>query len=189
LIKSILRDDYCLKKRPLFFYGAGSWCRKIIEFCEILDIWPDYIVDRDSRLWGKSIKGVGIISPSEMQMNDPDCPVLITTFFIKSAEQSLKQYGFNNMWHFPKLGDLICCFGLNADAIEKIYRENHSTILHLASNLADQRSVGVFNGNIMRRRANWDDFTDIAEISVLRCLYSSPLFRGYANRVLRHTYG
>ena len=163
MVKSLLSDDNSLKKRPLFFYGAGNWCRKLMESCQIIGMRPDFIVDRDSRIWGSTINGVSVISPVEMQKSESDCPVIISTYFIKSAELSLKEYGFHNLWHFPRVGDLIRCFGLSQEEIEQQYQENYAIISNVAQNLADQRSVEVFNGNILRRRANWDNFEDIAD--------------------------
>ena len=51
-VKSILSEDNSLMKRPLFFYCAGVWCKKILQVRHFLGINPDFLVDSNPALWG-----------------------------------------------------------------------------------------------------------------------------------------
>jgi len=137
--KLIFSDDIKLKKRPLFFYGAGFMCRRIVDSCALLGIRPDYISDRNPDLWGTSIYGIPIISPIEMKSHGQDNPIIITTLYTYSAENSLAEDGFTNVWCFQE--SLNQFYDKNTS--EKAFVENGGSILYVKDCLADERSVEI----------------------------------------------
>ena len=164
MIKSILTGDKDFKKRPLFFYGAGAACLKLLEVCDFLGFSPNYIVDRNPELWGRHIFGIRIISPSELQQFSQDCPVLISTFHLQSAEATLNECGFLNLWWFPR-HTYSANLGLSIDKAEQILAENRDAMSYVVENLADSRSREVFNEILKLRHENSADFESIFEMN------------------------
>ena len=144
-----------LKKRPLFFYGAGLICRRIIDACTLLGIRPSYISDRNPDLWGKSIDGIVVISPLEMRSHGADIPIVITTLYVLSAANSLTEQGFTNIWSFhDSKAPFYDQSQYNKNENKHIFNANKSVIDSVKEGLADRRSVETVNALISYRQTN-----------------------------------
>ena len=143
-----------LVKRPLFFYGAGLICRRIIDVCALISIRPNYISDMNPDLWGKLIDGIRIISPSEMRKFGTDIPIIVTTMYISSAVNSLAEQGFTNIWCFndhktPPYNQSI--YSYNNDYI---FNTHKAAITRIRKGLADRRSVETVDRIISYRKTS-----------------------------------
>jgi len=152
MINKIMPTDSNFTKSPVFLYGAGRICKDFVNICYFLGIYPDYICDHNSNLWGKYIEDLQIISPDEMKTYGLDNPVIVTNCWKHSSICTLEKHGFTNIWVFPHIG--------TGGKTEAIINENKSTIKYVLDNLHDERSRFVLN-EILRFRV--DDNLEIVE--------------------------
>ena len=60
------------------FFGAGRIGRKLLIFGNVCGLKPDYFIDNNPELWGKTIEDIPIISIMELKGLSDDLEVLIT---------------------------------------------------------------------------------------------------------------
>lgn len=141
--------DGSIKNKKLILFGAGSAINDIFDkyVAEV-----SYIIDNDEKKWGSNYKGIAIYSPEKLREEISDeVIVLITSAFVKSISEQLKDMGIKNIfskrlmnWYErrPKETDL--------EKIEKVKEI-----------LFDDESVEVFSKIIEKRNNNEMDYRDL----------------------------
>lgn len=86
-------EDILAGYRPIFLYGAGRFAQSVIENWEKINRKPDFCVDSNPVTWGKSIKGIFILSPEALfECKEP--PLVVVTAMINSSiQEQLADYG------------------------------------------------------------------------------------------------
>lgn len=141
--------EEAIKRKKLIIFGAGS---ALDDIFSKYDDDIEYIVDNDEKKWQCTYQGVNIYSPAKLkEENVEEIIVLISSVFVKSISEQLKEYGCNNIFskrlmnyyeRRPKKCDL--------EKIEKVKQI-----------LSDEESVDTFNKILEKRNNNEMDYSDL----------------------------
>ena len=85
-------------KAPLVLYAAGLLGKLILESLKQKNITVDYFCDRDEVKWNTEIKGVKVISPTQLKDLDKNTNIFICYFTFNSIATFLNDCGFQNLY-------------------------------------------------------------------------------------------
>ncbi len=96
-----------LRNREIILYGAGAMGEMALDFLELVNITPKYIVDAYKK--GK-IRGINIVHPKDISKNDlknSTCLLCVVTTPISPIVDYLKEFGYKDIRHFYDYSEIM----------------------------------------------------------------------------------
>lgn len=105
--KRLNSSEKNLKNRRIILYGAGAMGEMALDFLELINITPKYIVDAYKK--GK-VRGINIVHPKDISKNDlknSTCLLCVVTTPISPIIDYLKKFDYTDIRHFYDYSEIM----------------------------------------------------------------------------------
>jgi len=90
-----------VKSAPaIVIFGAGNGGQQLLEVLSDRSVKPDFFCDNDSKLWGTTIRGLRVLSPSELATMNNIPLILIASNWAREIADQLAAQGNRNFVDF-----------------------------------------------------------------------------------------